>query len=131
MKSTTGNPNGLGEIAMAIYNGLTQEYGKVVRELEHLTGKTVPCINMVGGGIQDKLLCELTGKEYRKEGCCRSYRGFCSRKYHHAAESSGRDQRQRGRQNDHPQFLPSGNPYAGISRIFFWGSGSFAKETDL
>lgn len=37
-----GTPEGLGEIAMAIYNGLTQEYGKVVRELEHLTGKNVP-----------------------------------------------------------------------------------------
>ena len=62
-----GTPNGLGEIAMAIYNGLTQEYGKVVRELEHLTGKTVPCINMVGGGIQDKLLCELTAKNTGKK----------------------------------------------------------------
>lgn len=62
-----GTPEGLGEIAMAIYNGLTQEYGKVVRELEHLTGKTVPCINMVGGGIQDKLLCELTAKNTGKK----------------------------------------------------------------
>ena len=52
---------------MAIYNGLTQEYGKAVRELEHLTGKTVPCINMVGGGIQDKLLCELTAKNTGKK----------------------------------------------------------------
>lgn len=62
-----GTPEGLGEIAMAIYNGLTQEYGKVVRELEHLTGKKVPCINMVGGGIQDKLLCELTAKNTGKK----------------------------------------------------------------
>ena len=62
-----GTPEGLGEIAMAIYNGLTQEYGKVVRELEHLTGKNVPCINMVGGGIQDKLLCELTAKNTGKK----------------------------------------------------------------
>lgn len=61
-----GTPKGLGEIAMAIYNGLTQEYGKVVRELELLTGKDVPCINMVGGGIQDQLLCELTAKNTGK-----------------------------------------------------------------
>ncbi|MFA9376460.1 MAG: rhamnulokinase family protein [Lachnotalea sp.] len=55
-----GTPEGLGEIAMAIYNGLTQEYKSTVANLEVITGKTIPCINMVGGGIQDQLLCELT-----------------------------------------------------------------------
>ena len=30
--------------------------------MEEITGKTVSCINMVGGGIQDELLCELTAK---------------------------------------------------------------------
>jgi len=62
-----GTPEGLGEIAMAIYNGLTQEYGKVARELEILTGKELTCINMVGGGIQDKLLCALTAKNTGKK----------------------------------------------------------------
>jgi rhamnulokinase len=55
-----GTPDGLGEIAMAIYNGLTHEYKTTVTNLEVITGKTIPCINMVGGGIQDQLLCELT-----------------------------------------------------------------------
>lgn len=62
-----GTPEGLGEIAMAIYNGLTQEYGTTIRDLEHLTGKTISCINMVGGGIQDQLLCELTAKNTGKK----------------------------------------------------------------
>ncbi len=59
-ESGQGTPDGLGELAMAIYNGLTDEYKTVVEELEEVTGKTIPCINMVGGGIQDKLLCQLT-----------------------------------------------------------------------
>lgn len=62
-----GTPEGLGEIAMAIYNGLTYEYRKTIEDLEKLTGKTISCINMVGGGIQDQLLCELTAKETGKK----------------------------------------------------------------
>lgn len=62
-----GTPKGLGEIAMAIYNGLTHEYATTVRNLEVITGKTIPCINMVGGGIQDQLLCELTAKATGKK----------------------------------------------------------------
>lgn len=62
-----GTPEGLGEIAMAIYNGLTYEYKKTIEDLELLTGKTISCINMVGGGIQDQLLCELTAKQTGKK----------------------------------------------------------------
>lgn len=62
-----GTPKGLGEIAMAIYNGLTGEYATTVKNLEVITGKTVSCINMVGGGIQDQLLCELTAKATGKK----------------------------------------------------------------
>lgn len=62
-----GTPQGLGEIAMAIYNGLTHEYKNAVAKLEVITGKTIPCINMVGGGIQDQLLCELTANATGKK----------------------------------------------------------------
>lgn len=62
-----GKPEGLGEIAMAIYNGLTNEYKITVANLEVITGKTIPCINMVGGGIQDQLLCELTANATGKK----------------------------------------------------------------
>lgn len=62
-----GTPEGLGEIAMAIYNGLTGEYGTTVRGLEAVTGIDIPCMNMVGGGIQDQLLCELTAKAIGKK----------------------------------------------------------------
>ena len=33
-----------------------------IAKMEEITGKNIPCINMVGGGIQDELLCELTAK---------------------------------------------------------------------
>ncbi len=62
-----GTPEGLGEIAMAIYNGLTNEYKTTVKNLETIAGVEIPCINMVGGGIQDELLCELTAKETGKK----------------------------------------------------------------
>lgn len=61
-----GTPNGLGEIAMAIYNGLTNEYQTTIKNLEIIAGVQIPCINMVGGGIQDQLLCELTAKKTGK-----------------------------------------------------------------
>lgn len=62
-----GTPKGLGEIAMAIYNGLTNEYQTTIRNLEIIAGVEIPCINMVGGGIQDQLLCELTAKKTGKK----------------------------------------------------------------
>lgn len=62
-----GTPSGLGEIAMAIYNGLTEEYKTTIENLEKITGKTISCINMIGGGIKDQLLCELTAKRTGKK----------------------------------------------------------------
>jgi len=62
-----GTPEGLGEIAMAIYNGLAEEYKTTIENLEKITGKTISCINMIGGGIQDQLLCELTAKKTGKK----------------------------------------------------------------
>ncbi len=62
-----GTPKGLGEIAMAIYNGLAREYQTTIKNLEIIAGVKIPCINMVGGGIQDQLLCELTAKATGKK----------------------------------------------------------------
>jgi rhamnulokinase len=55
-----GKPETLGEFANAVYNGITEEYKTKVNDLEKLTGKTISQINMIGGGIQDELLCQLT-----------------------------------------------------------------------
>ena len=61
-----GEPTELGEIAMAIYNGLTSEYKATIEELEEISGREIPGINVVGGGIQDKFSCELTMKRTGK-----------------------------------------------------------------
>ena len=66
MEHGQGEPTELGEIAMAIYNGLTSEYKATIEELEEISGREIPGINVVGGGIQDKFLCELTMKRTEK-----------------------------------------------------------------
>jgi rhamnulokinase len=55
-----GTPEGIGDLALAIYNGLVNEYTKAVRGLEKVTGRKIAQLNMVGGGIKDRFLSELT-----------------------------------------------------------------------
>lgn len=55
-----GQPSDLGEIAIAVYNGLATKYAQTIDELEELIDAEVENINMVGGGTQDTLLCQLT-----------------------------------------------------------------------
>jgi rhamnulokinase len=62
-----GQPEGLGEIAIAAYNGLVDKYKNTIFELEEVAGEEIKGINMVGGGIQDELLCELTAMSTGKE----------------------------------------------------------------
>ncbi len=53
-------PKTIGEISRAVYNGIVQEYRCTVEGLEETLEMEVDCINMVGGGIQDEFLCQLT-----------------------------------------------------------------------
>lgn len=62
-----GIPNGIGEIALAAYNGLVDEYKINIQNIETITGNQIDTINMVGGGIQDELLCSLTAKHTSKK----------------------------------------------------------------
>jgi len=55
-------PSGIGEHAMAVYNGLTREYKTHMDTLARLAGHDINVINMIGGGIQDELLCEMTAQ---------------------------------------------------------------------
>jgi rhamnulokinase len=52
----------VGEAAIAIYNGLTEEYAEVITQLESVLNKRIETLHIVGGGIRDKLLCEQTAK---------------------------------------------------------------------
>lgn len=62
-----GEPKGLGEIAIAAYNGLVTKYDKTIRELEEIIGENIEGINMVGGGVQDEFLCQMTANITEKE----------------------------------------------------------------
>lgn len=66
-KTGQGQIQELGELAIAIYNGLVKEYANTINELEQITNEKIKCINIVGGGIQDEFLCELTAKATKKK----------------------------------------------------------------
>ena len=53
-------PQTRGEIMRCIYQSLAMKYKHTFNGLNSLTGKDYNRINMLGGGIKDKLLCQLT-----------------------------------------------------------------------
>ncbi|MHB8129561.1 MAG: rhamnulokinase [Mobilitalea sp.] len=59
-------PQNTGELAACIYQSLAECYAETVKELEEITGKTYPCIHIVGGGSNadylNRLTAEKTGK---------------------------------------------------------------------
>ncbi|MCL2665975.1 MAG: rhamnulokinase [Defluviitaleaceae bacterium] len=65
-KTGQGAPSEIGEIMMAVYNGLAAEYASVINDLEELRQTKINTLHIVGGGIQDTLLCRLTAKTTQK-----------------------------------------------------------------
>lgn len=53
-------PESVGEVCKVVYLSLSQCYGKAVREMEEVTGRTYSRLHIVGGGCQDGYLNELT-----------------------------------------------------------------------
>lgn len=53
-------PQTKGEIIRCIQESLAFTYRNVRDKIEKLTGKTYPCIHIVGGGVKSALLCRLT-----------------------------------------------------------------------
>lgn len=53
-------PESIGEVMQCIYQSLAFQYKKALTEIETCTGIRYPCVYMVGGGIQDSYLCQLT-----------------------------------------------------------------------
>ena len=51
----------------SVYHSLATSYKEVVQEIEDITGEKIDCINIVGGGSQDKYLNTLTGEYTGKE----------------------------------------------------------------
>jgi rhamnulokinase len=49
-----------GETVRAILVSLACKYRVVLRSLEHVTGRQVRCVHVIGGGARNALLCQLT-----------------------------------------------------------------------
>ncbi len=55
-------PSTVGEIMRAIYAGLSTAYADSVKLLSQITGQTIECIHIVGGGSKDDYLDNLTAQ---------------------------------------------------------------------
>lgn len=55
-------PKTPGELSAVIYHSLAESYGKTVREIEAVTGRTYQVIHIVGGGANAAYLNQLTAK---------------------------------------------------------------------
>jgi len=53
-------PQSPGELARCVFDSLALTYRLALEELCALTGRMVDCLNIVGGGVQNELLCQLT-----------------------------------------------------------------------
>ncbi|MBT2288719.1 rhamnulokinase [Paenibacillus albidus] len=54
-------------IIRTILDSLAQAYSRTITELETVTGRRIKTIHMVGGGIQNELLCQLTANATGRE----------------------------------------------------------------
>jgi len=55
-------PESKGEIVRCIVESLALKYRYAIENLEKIIGRPINTINMVGGGIQDKMLCRFTAE---------------------------------------------------------------------
>ncbi|WP_150274352.1 rhamnulokinase [Paenibacillus tepidiphilus] len=60
-------PESRGAVVRVIVESLAHAYSEAIAALEVLTGRSVDTVHMVGGGIKNKLLCQLTADATGKE----------------------------------------------------------------
>ncbi|GIO40882.1 rhamnulokinase [Paenibacillus apis] len=53
-------PESIGQVARCIFDSLALSYRSYLEELEQLTGESMDILQIVGGGANNKLLCQLT-----------------------------------------------------------------------
>lgn len=60
-------PHGVGEVARCIYESLALKYRWALERLEEIKGKRIDTLNIVGGGIQNKLLNQMVADSIDRE----------------------------------------------------------------
>jgi len=53
-------PQGVGPTARCVFESLAMAYRECLEQLRRLTGQSIDRIHIVGGGVQNKLLCQMT-----------------------------------------------------------------------
>lgn len=53
-------PETIGDIVRCVYRSLALKYRKTIRQLQNCTGKKYQLLSIVGGGVKDGYLCQLT-----------------------------------------------------------------------
>ncbi|MEC8556920.1 MAG: rhamnulokinase family protein [Planctomycetota bacterium] len=66
-KTNQPQPSTEGEIIRCALESLVLRYRMVLGYLEHLVGREIKTIHMVGGGVQNQLLCQLTADACQKQ----------------------------------------------------------------
>ncbi|PTK39450.1 rhamnulokinase [Staphylococcus hominis] len=59
-------PTEVGDFVKTVVLSLANKYSNIIKKLESISGSKIETIHMVGGGIQNELLCELTASETGK-----------------------------------------------------------------
>ncbi|AZV58928.1 rhamnulokinase [Clostridium sp. AWRP] len=60
-------PHTAGEISRCVFDSLALTYRRSIEELEEVTGNRINTLNIVGGGVQNKLLCQTTSDVIERE----------------------------------------------------------------
>lgn len=60
-------PQNKGEVARCITESLALKYRSIIEELENIRRRKIDVIHIIGGGVQDKLLCQYTANSTKKK----------------------------------------------------------------
>ena len=74
-------PQNEAEIVRCIDQSLAVKYRFALEQIEIATGKKYDTLNIIGGGIQSKLLCQLTADVCGRKSSGRSCRSYSNGKY--------------------------------------------------
>jgi len=70
-------PETIGEISRCVYESLALKYRWTMERLEEMKGSAIDQLNITGGGIQNKMLCQMTADSINKPVVTGPVEGAC------------------------------------------------------